>query len=133
MIKKPYAFAVVLLITGVLFSACVLEYDFDSAPPWRNAQGYTVDAFDATGTARGWGGDVTVTFDLISGIIMNVRINAPGETPSFTRDLIQNAPERIEIFNSFEFLSALSGATRTAEAIRSAGETALTNVLVVLE
>ena len=133
MTKKPYVLAIALLGVGILFSACVLEYDFDSAPPWRNDAGNAVSDNNLTGTARGWGGDVTVTLDLVSGNIINVRIDAPRETPSFTRDLIQNAPERIEIFNSFEFLSALSGATRTAEAIRGAGETALMNAGVELE
>ena len=133
MIKKPHAFAIVLLITGVLFSACVLEYDFDSAPPWRNADGVAVSGMNLNSTVRGWGGDITVTLDLISGNIMNVRIDAPRETPSFTRDLIQNAPERIEIFNSFEFLEAMSGATITARAIRAAGRAVLEGAGVELE
>jgi len=115
------------LAVGVLFSACVLEYDFDRAPPWTDYHGDTISAIDATGSARGWGGTVTVTLDVINGGIENVRIDARRETPSHTRELIQLAQRNASLFNSFTFLDSMTGATATRNAIREAGESALTS------
>ncbi|MCL2374444.1 MAG: hypothetical protein FWC65_04295, partial [Treponema sp.] len=74
MTKNSFLLAIVLLAAGALFAACVLEYDFDRAPPWRNSGGALAGATDATGSAQGWGGAVTVTLDLVNGNIENVRI-----------------------------------------------------------
>jgi len=122
--------AIAALAVGVLFNACVLEYDFDRAPAWRqmaigDTLGPPVTAQNATGSARGWGGTVTVTLDLVGGYIENVRIDARRETPSHTRELIQLAQRNASLFNSFTFLDSMTGATVTRNAIREAGENAL--------
>jgi len=127
MVRKPYVLAVVLLVTGVLFSACILEYDFERASPWMIGT-TSINAVDATGSARGWGGTVTVTLNLVAGEIENVRIEGRRETPSHTRELIQLAQRNAVLFNSFDFLDAMTGATITRNAIREAGESALMSV-----
>ena len=133
MIKKPYILAIALLAVGVLFNACIVEYDFDRAPAWRGTGGGAVSHTDATGSARGWGGTVTVTLNLVNGYIENVRIEGRRETPSHTRELIQIAQRNAVIFNSFDFLDGMTGATVTRIAIRDAGEAALISAGAVLD
>ncbi|MCL2382207.1 MAG: FMN-binding protein [Treponema sp.] len=117
--------AVTAIAVSVLLSACIVEYNFDRAPPWTNHLNQNVTVSNATGSAQGWGGTVTVTLDVIGGYIENVRIDAPRETPSHTRDLIQLAQRNASLFNSFTFLDSMTGATRTRNAILQAGESAL--------
>jgi len=127
MIKKPYILAIVLVVTGVLFSACIVEYNFDRAPPWTGAGGAPLpNRFNVEGEAQGWlNGRLTVTLDLVGGNIQNVRIVGQHETPSHTRVLIQTAERNAELFNSFDFLDGMTGATVTRIAIRDAGRDAL--------
>jgi len=134
MIKKPYILAIVLMVTGVLFSACIVEYDFDRAPPWTGGvANVPVSATDVVGEARGWqNGRLTVTLNLVNGNIENVRIYGQRETPSHTRDLIQLAQRNAALFNSFDFLDGMTGATVTRNAIRDAGRDALMNAGVDL-
>jgi len=124
MTRKTCALAVALAATVVLFSACIIEYNFDTAPPWTNTGGSTFTN-RGTGTARGWGGTITVTVMVQDGRITEAVIDAPRETPSHTRVLLQSAPRMIVITNSFDFLDGMSGATVTRDAIREAGESAL--------
>ena len=131
MTKRKIIFALVVLAIGLSFNACVLEYDFEREAPWTNAAG-PITRRDASGTAQGWGGPVVVTLDLAAGNIQNVRIEGRGETPSHTRELIQAARMNAQIFNTFDFLDGMTGATVTRNAIRDAGETALMNAGVDL-
>lgn len=134
MTRKTFVLAFALLAVGVFFSACIVEYDFDRAPPWTGGLlNAPVNATDATGSARGWGGTVTVTLDLVAGNIENVRIEGRRETPSHTRDIIRQAETNAALFNSFDFLDGMTGATRTRNAIREAGEAALMNAGVDLD
>jgi len=125
MIKKPYILAVALLVTGVVLSACIVEYDFSIADPWRTSGGALARGTDLTGSAQGWGGTVRVTLNLVMGQIENVRIDARHETPSRTRELIQIAERNAVILNSFDFLDGMSGNTLTRVAIREAGNEAI--------
>ncbi|MCL2382532.1 MAG: FMN-binding protein [Treponema sp.] len=128
MTRKFFVSAVTAIAVSVLLSACIVEYNFDRAPPWTGLNNQPVTASNATGTGTGWlNGTITVTLDLVQGEIRNVRIDAQRDTPSHTRDLIQSAPRNAEIFNSFEFLNAMTGATVTRNGIRQAGENALMN------
>lgn len=132
MARKSYISAAVLLLAAVaLLGGCVLEYDFERAPPWARGT-ELASATNVSGTARGWGGNITVTLDLVAGNIENVRIVAPRETPSHTATLLRQAPRNAEIFNTFDFLDGMTGATVTRNAIRDAGETALMNAGVDL-
>jgi len=127
MIGKKIVFMLVILATGLLFNACIVEYDFDRAPPWTGGVGNApVNATDVVGEARGWqNGRLTVTLNLVNGNIENVRIHGQRETPSHTRELIQIAQRNAVLFNSFDFLDSMTGATVTRVAIREAGEAAL--------
>jgi len=122
---KKFCISVIFLLTVIiLFNACVLEYDFEREAPWtRGAVPITMR--NVSGTAQGWGGPVVVTLDLAAGNIQNVRIEGRGETPSHTRELIQAARMNAQIFNTFDFLDGMTGATVTRNAIRDAGRGAL--------
>jgi len=134
MTGKKVVIGFVVLTVSLFFNACVVEYDFERAPPWTNAFGVVVPTREnLSGSARGWGGTVTVTLDLVSGNIENVRIEGRRETPSHTRELIQIAQRNAVIFNSFDFLDGMSGATITARAIMRAGEAALESAGVALD
>ena len=124
MIKKPYALAILLLLTAVLFSTCVVEYDFDRAPQWLR-DGTPISRNNASGSAEGYGGVVTVTLNLVNGYIENVRIDGRHETPSYARVLIQTAERTAAVLNSFDFLDGMTGSTITRNAIRDAGRGAL--------
>ena len=81
MIGKKVIVAVVILATGLLFNACIVEYDFDRAPPWM-AGGGPISRTNVVGEAVGWqGGRLTVTLNLVNGYIENVRIFGERETP----------------------------------------------------
>jgi len=130
MIKKPYILAIILLASVVLFSACIIEYNFDMADPWVDVHGVGITFPNAEGSAQGWGGTVTVTLDLVMGRIENVRIDGRGETPSHTRELFQIAQRNAALLNTFNFLDAMSGATVTRRAIIAAGQEALLSAMV---
>jgi len=134
MTRKTYLSAIILLAAAVFFSACIVEYDFDRAPPWTGGTAnQPVSANDIVGEARGWqNGRLTVTLNLVNGNIENVRIYGQRETPSHTRDLIQLAQRNAALFNSFDFLDGMTGATVTRNAIRDAGRDALMNAGVDL-
>ena len=126
MIKKPYIFAIILMVTAVLFSACILEYDFDMEGPWVCEDGYRITyRRNATGTADGFGGDVVVTLNLSDGVIVDLEIDMRHETESWIRELRHSAPINVQMLNGFGFLDRMSGPTVTARAIREAGEIAL--------
>ena len=105
MIGKKVIVALVILATALLFSACIVEYDFDRAPAWTSIGGAPISRSDVVGEATGWqGGRLTVTLSLVNGYIENVRIFGERETPSYTRILIQTAERNAALLNSFDFL-----------------------------
>jgi len=132
MIKKNHVLTMLLLAASVLFSACVLEYDFDRRGPWTNSLGRPVTATNASGTARGFGGDVTVTLNLVNGFIENVRIDARRETASYAVRVVPLTERNAVLLNSFDFLP-VTGATRTSDAVRQAGESALVSAGALLD
>ena len=133
MTRKFFAQAIVLLLViGVLFGSCVLEFDFDRRGPWMNAAGGTVSQSNLSSSAQGFGGPVTVTLDLVNGFIENVRIDARHETASYADRVVPLTERNAVLLNRFDFLP-IAGATRTSNAVLQAAEAALAGAMVVLD
>ena len=77
-----------------------------------------------SGTASGFGGDVTVSFDVTDGTVSNMVITAESETPELGGNAASSIAEAINASGSLDF-DAVSGATVTSEAIESAINAAL--------
>ncbi|WP_312811943.1 FMN-binding protein [Sedimentibacter sp.] len=79
-----------------------------------------------TGTAEGFGGDVTVTLTMDGDKITDVKIVGDGETPGVGTPAIEQLPAKIIEANSAD-VEVISGATVTSEAIIEAVKNALGN------
>ncbi len=79
-----------------------------------------------TGTAKGFGGDVTVTLTMDGDKITDVKIVGDGETPGVGTPAIEQLPAKIIEANSAD-VEVISGATVTSEAIIEAVKNALGN------
>lgn len=126
---RKILFLIALAAIIVLFGACVLEYDFDRAPPWTsNGTAVLTGTRSGTGSAPGFfGRPVTVTVWLDGGAITRAAVDARHETPSYAREPVAATERNAPLLNSFDFLDSMSGATRTRNAIRDAGNAALVN------
>ena len=82
----------------------------------------------ATGTAMGFGGNVTVTITMEGGFITDVDIDARFETQAIAGTVISRAPTLIKENNSAQF-DAVSGATITSTAIREAAQAAIDQIV----
>ena len=81
-------------------------------------------AEDYSGTAKGFGGDVTVTLTLDGNRITKVAVEGPDETVGIGSNAIDNLPDAMVQANSIE-VDAFSGATFTSNAILEAAAAAL--------
>lgn len=79
-----------------------------------------------TGTADGFGGDLTVEVTVEEGKIANVDVVEQSETEDIAGDALANIPAAIVEKNSTD-VDAESGATVTSDAIKEAVENALAN------
>ena len=77
-----------------------------------------------TGSAQGFGGEVTVSFDVSDGVVSNMVITAESETPELGGNAATTIQDAINESGSLDF-DAVSGATVTSGAIESAIEAAL--------
>lgn len=77
-----------------------------------------------TGTAKGFGGDITVTLDVADGKVVAIDIDAPNETPAIGGAAAEALKEAILASGSTE-VEAVSGATFTSEGVKMACATAL--------
>jgi fumarate reductase flavoprotein subunit len=80
------------------------------------------------GTALGYGGDITITLTVENGMILDVRIEAPGETPSIGTPAIARSRRAMLRKNSMD-IDAISGATITCIAIKTATQAALDQII----
>ncbi|MDD6259209.1 MAG: FAD-dependent oxidoreductase, partial [Erysipelotrichaceae bacterium] len=76
------------------------------------------------GTAKGNGGDVTVTLTLSNGEITDVKAEGPGETKDIGTKALEQLPGEIVDANSVN-VDGVSGATITSNAIKEAATKAL--------
>ena len=92
----------------------------------------TVETIDMTsvgdgsnsGSAAGFGGDVTVSFDVTGGVVSNFAVVGDGETPEIGGAAAESIAEAINTQQDLNF-DAVSGATVTSGAIRDAIDAAL--------
>ena len=77
-----------------------------------------------TGTAEGFGGDVTVTVVMDGDKIVSVEANGPDETPGIGSNAIEQLPAKIVEANSAD-VDVVSGATYTSKAIIEAVNNAI--------
>jgi fumarate reductase flavoprotein subunit len=83
-----------------------------------------------SGSALGFGGQVTVTLTLENGTITQAEVKGPGESPGYGGPIIAAAPAIIVRENSVEAeIDALSTATTTIKAVKEAGRKALEKAL----
>jgi fumarate reductase flavoprotein subunit len=117
-----------LLISGILAAlllagliGCASTGGGGSAAPIGNATG------SASGTAAGFGGDITVTVTMADGFITEVKIDGPSETPTVGGIAITRAPGIIKKNNSAQF-DAVSGASVTSTGISAAAQAAIDKI-----
>lgn len=78
----------------------------------------------ATATAKGFGGDVTVTLEITDGVLTNVQVTGENETPAVGGQAMEQLPEAMKKSNSV-VVDAIAGATITSNAILEAAAQAL--------
>lgn len=72
-----------------------------------------------SGTARGYGGPVTVTMEVSEYEIKDVKIDAPDETPEIGKSVSEKLSKEIWL-NQSHSIDSVSGATMTSNAIKKA-------------
>lgn len=77
-----------------------------------------------TAAAKGFGGEVSVTLEILDGVLTDVKIAGPDETPSVGGQAIEKLPGIMLNDNSVD-VDGITGATVTSEAILSAARQAL--------
>jgi uncharacterized protein with FMN-binding domain len=132
MTKKVLGILIVLLAAGLMITGCFVEYDPTDVPEAvliLDSNNAPING-NASGTAQGFGGQITVTVTVTGGYISDVQIDAKNETPSYTKQLLDNAPGWIKQANSFDIdaLSAVSPGVTTRPAIKKAGNAALDKI-----
>ena len=126
--KRSLALLLSLALTAGL-SACEKEPADTPAPEVSAPAGVSGD-FSAT--AKGFGGDVTVTLTIADNTLIDVKIVGEGETLDVGGRAIELLPGTMTAANSVE-VDGISGATVTSEAILAAAKKALTASGAVLE
>ncbi len=104
----------------------------EAAQPDESETESTVGTIDMTsvgdgsysGSAAGFGGDVTVSFDVTGGVVSNFAVVGDGETPEIGGAAAESIAEAINTQQDLNF-DAVSGATVTSGAIRDAIDAAL--------
>mgnify|MGYP000812970946 FL=1 len=94
--------------------------------------GVTAFAEDYTATAKGFGGDVTVTLTIEDGKLTNVQAEGPDETAGIGTMAIEQLPGAMVERNSVE-VDAVASATVTSTAVLAAAADALGQSGVTLE
>jgi len=77
-----------------------------------------------TGTAKGFGGDVTVTLTVTDGVITEVKAEGAGETPGVGTPALEQLPAAMAAGNTVN-VDIVSGATFTSNAVLEAAKAAL--------
>jgi urocanate reductase len=84
-----------------------------------------------TGTAKGFGGDVTVTLEIADGKLTKIAITGDSETPGIGTEAIKQMPDKMIEANSIS-IDSIAGATVTSTAIKEAAAAALAGVDIKL-
>lgn len=89
-----------------------------------DGQAIAVEDGSYSGSANGFGGEVSVSFDVEGGLVSNMTITAESETPELGGNAATTIQDAINESGSLAF-DAVSGATVTSDAIASAIDAAL--------
>ena len=83
-------------------------------------------ADEVTGTAKGFGGDVTVTLTVENGVITAAKAEGADETPGVGTPALEQLPAQMVEYNTVN-LDVVSGATFTSNGVIDAAKAALTS------
>lgn len=124
-IRNNAVLAVVGLVLMATMSAMAAPVETSFAPTGA----YTVDLSSVAdgsyeGSAKGFAGDVTVTFDVAGGTVSNVVIDAASETEGLGKTAAANIQDALNEAGSIN-IDVVSGSTVTSKAIMSAFDAAL--------
>lgn len=128
--KKPqscaFLFCILLPALAVGYSACASTGSLVPAG-WGDPALVELSG-TGVGTALGYGSEITLTLTVENGMIVDVRIEAPGETPSIGMPAIARSRRTMIRKNSMD-IDIISGATITCIAIKTAAQTALDQII----
>ena len=113
--------SLVLLVISALLALAVFACASAPAAPIGNKTG------TATGTAQGFGGEVTVTITMADGMITDVVCKGDAESPTIGGPVLARAPAMIMRYNSPQ-IDAVSGATVTSMAVAEAAQNAINQI-----
>ena len=106
-------------LTGaLLLSGCTAQTQPSAQPSESQSAGLYTPG-DYTATAKGYGGDVTVTMTFDANSITNVTIAGDSETAGIGSNAVEQMPQQILDAQSAE-VDGVSGATFTSTAVRTA-------------
>lgn len=106
-------------LTGaLLLSGCTAQTQPSAQPSESQSAGIYTPG-DYTATAKGYGGDVTVTMTFDANSITNVTIAGDSETAGIGSNAVEQMPQQILDAQSAE-VDGVSGATFTSTAVRTA-------------
>ena len=117
-IRTSFYLVGVLLLAGIIF-ACASSGG--KVAPIGNASG------TATGSAFGFGGDVTVTITMENGYIVDVVCKGDGESPTIGGLALMRTPDSIKKANSAD-IDTITGATITTIAVKEAAQKAIDEI-----
>ena len=115
--------SIAALAMAVIVAVGLLGYGFSSKPASTSGEGGV--SGDFTGTAKGFGGDVTVTLTLTDGKITGCTAEGADETQGVGSKAIEQLPAAIAESGSIA-VDGVSTATITSNAIKEAAAAALT-------
>ena len=81
-----------------------------------------------SGSAQGFGGEVTVTVTMANGFITEVVCKGDAESPTIGGPVLLRAPGQIIRYNSAQF-DSISGATVTSMAVAEAAQAAIDKIV----
>jgi uncharacterized protein with FMN-binding domain len=129
MAKKFIVMIAVLAALTLMITACIIESDPTDIV--ANETPYGVPPYSGPpveGTAHGYG-QVKVVVTLVAGFITNVEIDAPVDSASFGKRLVDQVPPLIVQANSFDIdVLSRSSLTFTKAGIINAGKAALAKI-----
>ncbi len=130
--KLLAALLTVCLISGLWACSSPSEESTTSGSTQAPETTAAADSGTFTGTARGYGGDVTVTITVADGAITEVTASGDDETPSIGGQAVEQLPAAILEEQTWD-VDTFSGATMTSNAIRDAAKAAMTQAGLIEE
>jgi fumarate reductase flavoprotein subunit len=122
--KTLFIWGILIVILAAGLIACTSTKGGESSAA---AETVTGPSGTATGTAAGFSSEISVTIIMENGKIVDVQIEAPGETPTIGAIAIERAPG-IMIRNNSPDIDIISGASITSIGISTAAQAAVDQI-----